>query len=57
MTRVIRTAMLWLFATLVVSLWSSLAAAQGNAQAALFRPEEVEQLVAPIALYPDALLA
>ncbi|HSF30323.1 MAG TPA: DUF3300 domain-containing protein [Candidatus Tectomicrobia bacterium] len=33
------------------------AAAQGSPQAAIFRTEELEQLVAPIALYPDALLA
>lgn len=32
-------------------------AAQGSPQAAIFRTEELEQLVAPIALYPDALLA
>jgi hypothetical protein len=32
-------------------------APQGSPQAALFRTEELEQLVAPIALYPDALLA
>jgi Protein of unknown function (DUF3300) len=32
-------------------------AAQGSPQAAVFRTEELEQLVAPIALYPDALLA
>ena len=32
-------------------------AAQGSPQAALFRTEELEQLVSPIALYPDALLA
>jgi hypothetical protein len=31
-------------------------AAQDSPQAALFRTEELEQLVAPIALYPDALL-
>jgi uncharacterized membrane protein YgcG len=31
-------------------------AAQGSVQAAIFRIEELEQLVAPIALYPDALL-
>jgi hypothetical protein len=31
-------------------------AAQGSPQAAVFRREELEQLVAPIALYPDALL-
>jgi hypothetical protein len=34
---------------------SSPAPAQG--QSALFKPEELEQIVAPIALYPDALLA
>jgi hypothetical protein len=33
------------------------AAAQSSPQAAVFRTEELEQLVAPIALYPDALLA
>jgi uncharacterized membrane protein YgcG len=33
------------------------AATPGSSQAALFRGEELEQLVAPIALYPDALLA
>ena len=32
-------------------------AAQGSPQAAVFRSEEIEQLVAPVALYPDALLA
>ncbi len=32
-------------------------AAQGSPQAGIFRTEELEQLVAPIALYPDALLA
>ena len=49
--------MLWLFATLVLSPWSAPATAQGNAPAALFTPEELDQLVAPIALYPDSLLA
>ena len=34
---------------------SSPAPAQG--QSAIFKPEELEQIVAPIALYPDALLA
>jgi hypothetical protein len=33
------------------------APAQEPAKAAAFKPEEIEQLVAPIALYPDALLA
>lgn len=31
--------------------------AQGAAQAPVFKPEEIEQLVAPIALYPDPLIA
>jgi hypothetical protein len=31
--------------------------AQGEAQGPTFKPEEIEQLVAPIALYPDGLLA
>lgn len=30
---------------------------EGQAKAAAFKPEELEQIVAPIALYPDALLA
>ena len=49
--------LLWLLATLVLSPWSAPATAQGSAPAALFRPEELDQLVAPIALYPDSLLA
>jgi len=32
-------------------------AAQAPAQAAVFKPEEIDQLVAPIALYPDSLVA
>jgi hypothetical protein len=31
--------------------------AQGAAQAPVFKPEEIEQLVAPVALYPDPLVA
>ena len=45
---------------LLVSLpWSSLGHAQDDSSDAnpSFKPEELEQLVAPIALYPDALLA
>jgi hypothetical protein len=49
--------MLWLFGMLVLLAWASPAMAQGSQQAALFKAEEIEQLVAPIALYPDALLA
>ena len=48
---------LWLFATLLLAPWAAPAMAQGSASAALFRSEELDQLVAPIALYPDSLLA
>jgi hypothetical protein len=42
--------------TLVLMLpGSSLSAAEGAAP--MFKPEEIEQLVAPIALYPDSLLS
>lgn len=57
MTRIFSLIMLWLIATLVLSPWSAPATAQGIAPAALFRAEELDQLVAPIALYPDSLLA
>jgi hypothetical protein len=57
MTHIFSIIMLWLFATLVLSPWSAPATAQGSAPAALFRAEELDQLVAPIALYPDSLLA
>jgi hypothetical protein len=57
MSRVSIVIMLWLLAAAALSPWSPTATAQGSAQAAIFRPEELEQLVAPIALYPDALLA
>ena len=57
MERVLRMIMLWLFGTSVVLLSSSPATAQGSAQAAIFGAEELDQLVAPVALYPDALLA
>jgi Protein of unknown function (DUF3300) len=57
MIRMFSLVRLWLFATLILSPWSAPASAQGSATAALFRPEELDQLVAPIALYPDSLLA
>ena len=56
-SRIFSSLMLWLFATLVLSPWSAPATAQGSASAALFKPEQLDQLVAPIALYPDSLLA
>jgi hypothetical protein len=57
MRRIFNIVMLWLLAMLVLSPWSAPAMAQGSAPAPLFKPEELDQLVAPIALYPDSLLA
>jgi hypothetical protein len=57
MTRILSLMMLWLLTPLVLLPWSAPATAQGSAPAALFRAEELDQLVAPIALYPDSLLA
>ena len=57
MRRIFNIIMLWLLAMLVLSPWSAAAIAQGSAPAPLFKPEELDQLVAPIALYPDSLLA
>jgi len=45
---------MWLFAGLVIVPFGR---AQDAAQPAPFKKEEIEQLVAPIALYPDALVA
>ena len=49
-----------LLAALVSLPWAVVVAAQDDApdaaQAATFSPEELEQIVAPIALYPDSLL-
>ncbi len=46
---------------LIVILVSMMAAPQGTlgqqAEPPVFKPEELEQLLAPIALYPDSLLA
>jgi hypothetical protein len=44
----------WLFTALVIV---PIGRAQDAAQPAPFKKEEIEQLVAPIALYPDALVA
>jgi len=44
----------WLFAALVIV---PVGRAQDAAQPSPFKKEEIEQLVAPIALYPDALVA
>jgi len=52
MRRILGTFLLWLMAALPLP-----AAAQGAPEPAPFKPEELEQLAAPIALYPDALVA
>ena len=41
----------------LISLSPVILQAQSEAQGPIFKPEELEQLVAPIALYPDGLLA
>jgi hypothetical protein len=53
MSRALCFIMLWLFTIFVSSPWPDPAAAQESAQAAVFRPEEIEQLVAPIAVRPE----
>jgi len=45
----------WLLVVLVALPWPVRLAAQGTGT--VFKPEEIEQLVAPIALYPDSLVS
>src|SRR5262245_28084965 len=47
--------LVWLLAGLLVWPWPVRLAAQSNGTT--FKPEEIEQLVAPIALYPDSLVS
>ena len=47
--------MVWLLVVLVSLPWPVRLAAQGTGT--VFKPEEIEQLVAPIALYPDSLVS
>lgn len=48
----------WVAGLLVVlSAFSATAPAENLPEIALFSPEQLEQLVAPIALYPDAMVA
>jgi hypothetical protein len=47
----------WLLAALVALPWSVPTWAQGDAQQPTFKAEQIDQVVAPIALYPDSLLA
>jgi hypothetical protein len=52
-----KAALVGLLTALISLPGARVALAQGDASTATFKPEEIEQLVAPIALYPDALLA
>ena len=47
--------LVWLLAVLLVWPWPLRLNAQSNGTT--FKPEEIEQLVAPIALYPDSLVS
>ena len=47
--------MVWLLVVLVSLPWPVHLAAQDTGT--VFKPEEIEQLVAPIALYPDSLVS
>src|SRR5262249_23896631 len=47
--------LVWLLVVLVLLPWPVRLAAQDTGT--VFKPEEIEQLVAPIALYPDSLVS
>ena len=47
--------LVWLLAMLMALPWPVYLDAQSTG--AVFKPEEIEQLVAPIALYPDSLVS
>ena len=55
MNRILGSAALWLIAA--IALLPLRGVAQDSAQPAPFKKEEIEQLVAPVALYPDPLVA
>ena len=55
MHNVLKQLLVWLLTVLVSLSWPLRLAAQDSGT--VFRPEEIEQLVAPIALYPDSLVA
>ena len=55
-TRSLRCARAWLLAVLAL-LSFAVHAQDTSAPATTFKPEELEALVAPIALYPDSVLA
>jgi Protein of unknown function (DUF3300) len=52
---VFRKSFIWMLITLLALPWSPLGPAESAAQT--FKPEEIDALVAPIALYPDDLLS
>ena len=55
MNNSLKQLLVWLLAVLLVWPWPLRLDAQGTG--AVFKPEEIEQLVAPIALYPDSLVS
>ena len=55
METVLRKSLIWALVTLLALPWSPVSAAESTAQT--FKPEELDALVAPIALYPDSLLS
>ena len=55
MHNVCKQLLVWILAVLVSLPWPVRLKAQGTGT--VFKPEEIEQLVAPIALYPDSLVS
>ena len=55
MGTVVRKFLTWVLIVVLAQPWTSLKAAESGGQG--FKPEEIDALVAPIALYPDALLS
>jgi len=55
MKNITKQLLVWLLAVLMAWPWPLRLAAQGTG--AEFNPGEIEQLVAPIALYPDSLVS
>jgi uncharacterized protein DUF3300 len=55
MNHLSKQCLVWLLAVLMVWPWPLRLEAQSTG--VVFKPEEIEQLVAPIALYPDSLVS
>ena len=55
MNSILSKAVIWLLVALMSVPWPVPLAGQGSG--ATFKPEEIEQMVAPIALYPDSLVS